>query len=89
MGVFQALYNSCKRREVANTELFGDFREWVENPMTWRLLGDRALEMEEELIARECYRCYVDRVNEFRRKKDLEALNIEILMKIAKNCASK
>jgi hypothetical protein len=89
MGVYQALYNSCKRRNVAETEQFGDFKGWVESPITWRLLGDRALAMEEELIARECYRCYVEKVNEYRRKKELEAMNVDILMKIARNCASK
>lgn len=88
MGVFQALYNVCKKHNIADTDKFADFKDWVENPMVWRRLGDRALVEQEELVARECYAVYVEKVNMFRKKKDLEAMNIEVLMKIARNCAS-
>ena len=87
-GVYQALYNVCKRRGVADTNSFADFKDWIDSSTTWRLLGDRAWGEEEELIARECYGVYVDKVLELRRKKDLEAMSVDVLMKIARNCAS-
>jgi hypothetical protein len=90
VGVYQSLYDLCKKRkpELAEANKFIDFKEWIEEPRTWRLLGDYAHSCEEELVARDCYRVYVEKVNVRRKKSDLEALDIPMLMKMAKNCAS-
>eukprot|EP00602_Paraphysomonas_sp_CaronLab_P013879 CAMPEP_0185043286 /NCGR_PEP_ID=MMETSP1103-20130426/42818_1 /TAXON_ID=36769 /ORGANISM="Paraphysomonas bandaiensis, Strain Caron Lab Isolate" /LENGTH=888 /DNA_ID=CAMNT_0027583441 /DNA_START=499 /DNA_END=3162 /DNA_ORIENTATION=- len=90
VGVYQSLYDACAKRKppLAGTDQVPAFKDWIEEPRTWKLLGDYAHSMEEELIARDCYKEYVDKVNVFRKKKDIEEMNIPVLMKIAKNCAS-
>jgi hypothetical protein len=91
MGVYQSLFDCCKKKnpEVAQASSFTDFKEWIEDPFTWRLLGDHAHALEEELLARDWYRVYAEKVNVNRRKSDLDAMDIPMLMKMAKNCACK
>lgn len=89
--MYQSLQDLCKKKkpEIAETSKFVDFKEWIEEPRTWRLLGDYMLSHEEELLARDCHRVYVEKVNIRRKKSDMEALDIPMLMKMARNCASK
>jgi hypothetical protein len=90
VGVYQSLHDLCKKKQppIAEANKFADFKDWIEEPQTWRLLGNRAHSFEEELLSRDCYRVYVEKVNVRRKKSDLEALDIPMLMKMAKNCAS-
>lgn len=90
IGVYQSLFDCCKKRSppLCGVEEFTDFRLWIESASTWKLLGDYAHYKLEELIARDCYKIYVDKVNTARLKEDVQAMDIDVLMKIARNCAS-
>jgi hypothetical protein len=59
----------------------------MDDPFVWKDLAEHACELQEPLIARDCYRNYVDRLNMRRIKKEMDTLTIDQLLKMACNCA--
>lgn len=88
-GVYQSLFDLCKRQRRPVVDIaYDDFKEWIAEPATWLGFGDHAFDLEEPLIARECYQIYVDRMMQNRKTISSEPVSIELYMKFARNCAN-
>ena len=97
-GIYQSVFKVCSRRRppLANAGIaflgMDDFKTWLDDPQTWRLLGEYFLTIQEELTARDCFRKFADKVN-FHQEKSLEymesqGMNVDMLLRIAKNSAA-
>ncbi len=85
--MYQSLYDTCYKADVTECGKYSSFREWQEDPQTWWLLGEYARKLQEPLIARDCYKIYLDQVDYRGLRSELDGVTIEKLMIIAKNCA--
>ena len=88
LGVYQAMFQHLKGEERGNTAAYAGFKEWMEDPQTWILLGEEIGAQHEPLIAKDGFELYVQKVTKGRDKELHAVVDFKTCMKLAKNFAT-
>ena len=89
-GVYQSMFQHLKAEERGNTARYSTFKDWMEDPLSWIMLGEEIGAQHEPLIAKDGFENFVQKSQRGKTGKDKElhvVVDFKTCMKLAKNFA--